>query len=257
VISNQVDIGGLPPEAVINADSRGANAVMLGAFIQKAIGRVTTTPSINKVEDLKGKTAVVSGLGSIEDTSFKRLMTRAGLDAEKDISFVVVKDLPAELAAVKAGQAQAYLAIPPGELLGERAGLHVIFDVESLNLPYSQAAIFGTRAYLDKNRPTALALMQATTEGLAKMKNEPAYALDTFIKYSKIEDKEIAQRGVEWAIKTLGQVPSVNDEALKAVLDNVVKTNQAAANTDLKKVADTSLTDEISKSGLIDKLYKS
>jgi NitT/TauT family transport system substrate-binding protein len=253
IVSNQIDVGGLPPEAVINAQVRGGSVVVVGALIQEAIGRVVTTPDIQEVSQLQGKTVAVSQLGSLEDNSFRRLFERNNLDP-KSLNFVAVKDLPAELAAVKAGQAQAYLAIPPGELLGERAGLHTIFDVQDLHIPYAQASLFTSRAYLQANRDVMQRFLQATIEGLHRMKTDREYTLATYTRYSKIDDQQIAASGVDWAIKTLGPVPIISDEALTNVLNVVQQTTPDAAKLDRGQIADLSLVNQLASSGFADQL---
>jgi ABC-type nitrate/sulfonate/bicarbonate transport system substrate-binding protein len=253
IVSNQIDVGGLPPEAVINAEVRGGSVVIVGALIQEAIGRVVTTPDIQQVSDLQGKTVAVSQLGSLEDNSFRRLFERNNLDP-KSLNFVAVKDLPAELAAVKAGQAQAYLAIPPGELLGERAGLHTIFDVQDLHIPYAQASLFTSRAFLQANRDVMQRFLQATVEGLQRMKTDRDYTLATYIRYSKLDDQQIAASGVDWAIKTLGPVPVISDEALSNVLNVVQQTTPDAAKLDRAQIADVSIVSQLASSGFANQL---
>jgi NitT/TauT family transport system substrate-binding protein len=86
------------------------------------------TERVRSIRDLKGKTAVVTGLGGPEHVFLASMAAYVGLDPRKDIHWVVHP--PAEAARLLAeGQIDAFLAFPPfaQELRARQIG-HVVVN---------------------------------------------------------------------------------------------------------------------------------
>lgn len=253
VLSGESDIGGNSGETVTAAVASGAPLVAFGAMIPQAQGFLTVTPDITSVEDLRGAVVVVTGFGNVGEFGLRRIFALHGLDLDQDATIQQVGDTPAEIAALQTRQAKAFMAYPPDEVQARRTdpGLHTIVDLNEQNIPYVQATLFTRRDFLANNRESLTRFMQGTVEAIAYMKRDRAFATQAFRKYTQL-DQESADRAVQWYADTMLDVPAISVEGLKNVIGVVAKRVPNAANIDPASMLDTSITDDLTRSGFAD-----
>jgi NitT/TauT family transport system substrate-binding protein len=257
VLSGESDIGGNSAETVTSAMAGGAPLVAFGAMIPHAQGFLTVTPDVKQVEDLRGSVVVVTGFGNVGEFGLRRIFALHGMDLDRDATVQQVGDTPAEIAALQTRQAKAFMAYPPDDVVAERTdpGLHTIFNLNEQNIPYVQATLFTRRDFVTSNRDGLLRFMQGTVEAIAYMKRDRAFAVQTFKKYTQLDDAA-AGRAVEWYADTIQEVPAINVEGLKTVIGVVAQRVPNAANLDPASMVDTSITDELTRSGFADQVKR-
>jgi ABC-type nitrate/sulfonate/bicarbonate transport system substrate-binding protein len=253
VLAGESDVGGNSGETVTAAIASGAPLVAFGAMIPQAQGFLTVTPDVTQVENLRGSIVVVTGFGNVGEFGLRRIFALYGMNLDTDATIQQVGDTPAEIAALQTRQAKAFMAYPPDDVLASRTdpGLHTIFDLNQQNIPYVQATLFTRREYLTNNRETLTRFMQGTVEAIAYMKRDRAFATQTFIKYTNL-DQPAADRAVEWYAETMQDVPAISAEGLKTVISVVAQRVPNAANLDPATMLDTSITDELTRNGFAD-----
>lgn len=254
MLNKEMDIAGTSAEAIVSAHAKGAPLEIVGAMIPQALGYLVVTSDIKKVEDLKGKTVVITGFGNVSEFALRRILAKYNLELGKDVQVRGVGTQSAEIAALVSGGAKGFMAYPPDDVLAKRAdpGVHPIFDVLDLKEPYVQASIFTRKDYLQANRATMTKFLQAVSEAISYEKKNHDYAMQTFMKYAKLDDKEAANRAVDFYGSTAPPIPAVSPDGVKNVMSVVSATTPEAANLDPKAVIDTSITDELTKSGFAD-----
>src|ERR1041385_7743637 len=67
---------------------QGADVVMVTSFLNKPIYRLIVRPEIRSVSDLKGKRLGITRFGTVTDYTTKLLVSRLGLDPEKDVALI-------------------------------------------------------------------------------------------------------------------------------------------------------------------------
>jgi ABC-type nitrate/sulfonate/bicarbonate transport system substrate-binding protein len=258
MLNGEMDIAGTSAETIVAAYAKGTPFNIIGAMIPQALGYLVVTPDITKVEDLKGQTVVITGFGNVSEFALRRILAKSNLELGKDVQVRGVGTQAAEIAAIAtpAGGAKGFMAYPPDDILAKRAlpGAHSIFDVLDLKQPYIQASIFTKKSYIESNRPTLIKFLQATSEAIAIEKKDHDLAARTFMKYAKLDDNEAADRAVDFYGGVAPPVVGVSPEGVQNVMEVVKATTPEAANLDPKAVIDTSLTDEITKSGFVNQL---
>jgi NitT/TauT family transport system substrate-binding protein len=253
MLNGEMDMAGTSAETIISAYSKGAPLNIIGAMIPQALGYLVVTGDIQKVEDLKGQSVVVTGFGNVSEFALRRILAKYGLEYGKDVQVRSVGTQAAEIAAIStsAGGAKGFMAYPPDDILAKRANptSHSIFDVLDLNQPYIQASIFTKKSYIEANRATITKFLQATAEAISIEKKDHDLAARTFMKYAKLDDKEAADRAVSFYGGVAPPVVAVSPEGVLNVMEVVKSTTPEAANLDPRAVIDTSFTDELTKSG--------
>jgi hypothetical protein len=90
----------------------------------------------------------------------------AGINPDRDVSFLVVGTAPTRLAALSKGVVQSSVFIPPQDIAAEKLGLHPLIDMSQLGL-YNPGSYFAsTKTYIRTHRDTATRVMKAFVEGL-------------------------------------------------------------------------------------------
>jgi len=256
VVSNEIDIGQVGTEGVLGAIAHGAPLVFVGALMPEMYGIEMAGPDIKQVTDLKGKTILISGFGNAEHFKTRKAIALGGLDPDKDVTYRSIQEpgLAGRLAAVTSGQAAALQANPPDDLVAEKAGLHALVDLSQLHVPYPGSSLFVTKSYLAAHRATVLQFLRATTEAIALVQKDPAQGASSVLKWTKSDDRVAAQHSVDWFKSSAPKLPAMTLDGLKNVQDVVAAQDPEASKLDLATILDTSLTDELQKSGFVDQV---
>jgi NitT/TauT family transport system substrate-binding protein len=247
LVTNQADVIGVPAETALTAHLQGAPIVMVGSMIQSTRGYVMAAGGSSKIEDLKGGTLLVRGLGGVEEFALRRALSASGMDPNSDVTFLNANDFQSMLAGVGAGQAKGFLAVPPEDLLAKRQGMTAVADMSTFNIPYVQASLVTTTAYAQANREALLSFLQATTEAINIVKTDQAQAFATFIKYSKMDDQEIAASAQKYGAEAVGNVPVVSRDGIKNVQEVVSARTPDAAKVEPESFVDFSFGTELEK----------
>ena len=117
---------------VTTAQLQGIPVVRLGVTMNTLGSSLVTQPSIQSVQELKGK---VLGISRGRDASYVRLaklLRDNGLNPNEDVKFLSISGGEGgRLSAVKAGVIHGTMLFPPLDLIGRNEGLKVLakFDV--------------------------------------------------------------------------------------------------------------------------------
>jgi ABC-type nitrate/sulfonate/bicarbonate transport system substrate-binding protein len=111
-------ISGTPESFIASSGKLGMEAIdsnatgLLQLIANKSIPKVSGG-LIAQLRELKGKTILISGLGSSVQFATEALMASAGLHYPQDYKFAVVAGSAAQLAALESNRVQAWMAIQP------------------------------------------------------------------------------------------------------------------------------------------------
>jgi ABC-type nitrate/sulfonate/bicarbonate transport system substrate-binding protein len=132
------------------------------------------------IRDLKGKKIGVPAIGSDGHNFARRFLRDAGLDPEKDATFLAVGLGPDAVAAFKAGQLDAVMAIEPVQSVLEGLGGKVLLDLQAdKTIPefasWTSSVYHSTKAHADKNADM-MKRFQAAQEAAIALVRDPANA---------------------------------------------------------------------------------
>lgn len=130
------------------------------------------------IRDLKGKAIGVPAIGSDGHNFARRFLRDAGLDAEKDATFLAVGLGPDAVAAFKAGQLDAVMAIEPVQSVLVMQGGRVLLDLSAQDTvpefaSWTSSTYHSTRAHADKN-PQMMQRFQTAHEEAIAFVRDPA-----------------------------------------------------------------------------------
>ncbi|HEX3044996.1 MAG TPA: PhnD/SsuA/transferrin family substrate-binding protein [Bacillota bacterium] len=132
LITGEIDLAGLPTNIAANLYNKGAG-VQIAAIIGWGVMYVVSSdPGIKKWPDLKGREICVASKGAVSDILFQYLVTKNGLDPEKDMKIQYLANA-AEVAQLLVAEKFTCAAIPEPWVtvaLDKNPGLKVVLDYQ-------------------------------------------------------------------------------------------------------------------------------
>lgn len=209
---------------------------------------------IKSAEDLKGKKVAISRFGSASDLTTRMVARFWKLDAEKDLAFIQSGNTPTRIAALVAGHVDAALVSPDSLHKVLASGCCRVFaDLAEIPLDYARFGLVVPTAFVKNQREVARKFLESYVEGIHVFKTRPDLAQEILQKEEGISDPQIAKTIYERIAKSLREVPTPEIKGIQSALESIGTPKAKGAQA--KDYIDTSLLEEIQKSGYIAKLY--
>ena len=160
--------GGL--SATLAARAAGADVVLLGGLIDRALGQLVARPDLRRPDDLRGKRLGVQSIGGTVSTRGMLALEKLGLEPERDgISVLVIGDEPTLAQALVAG----VIDVTPVGLTASKplqAQGYAVWDLADLGVYEIGQAFVAPSSLLRDDRETAEQFVRAMGEAVAYMK---------------------------------------------------------------------------------------
>lgn len=252
-----VDIGYGSAESTATADAQGADLVIVAAMQQVGIFKISASPPVKSIADLRGKTVAITTKGSSTDLLFRQLAQQNNLVPDKDVSIVSIPEQPAMVAALKSGQIAAAVMSEPATTMAVAQGATVIYDQSKTEDKAVQLPVLVKRGWLASHRDLVKRFLMANMEGIHFMKTKPAAAAPIAASFLKTDDKAIVQKALEAVSQATDDGMDVPLQAVADSIKTSASTSPAVAKLKPEDLVDTSILQEIKASGFIDKLASS
>ena len=209
--------------------------------------------NIAKPEDLKGKRLAVSRIGSASDTVTRLVLRSWKLDADKDVTLLQSGNTPTRMTALAAGHVDGALVSPESVHKIVATGCcRALADLSELPMDYARYGYVFPTAYIKTQREVLRRLLMAYLEGIYIFRTRPK-TVYSVLEEEGIKDPIIQKDIYDHALKNVREFPVPEANGIQSALDSLTHPN--AKTTKPSSLMDTSLLDEIKKSGFLDKLY--
>jgi len=257
LIAGELEFLAIAGSTTTSAAVGGADVVALGTTIERLVTSLMVVPSIQKPEDLRGKSVGISRFGTSIDTGARIAIQHFGLEPVKDVSIVQIGAMPSILGALRGGRIQAAILSYPSIIQAKREGYREMLDIASLGMPYASTGITVRRSYVQQKRELVTNYVKAIVEAIARLKKDKAFAVDVMTKYLRTKDKEVLDGTYDVSVtKYLKRIPFPTAEAFRTVLEELAEVNPKAKGQDPRKFYDDSILRELEKSGFINTLNR-
>ncbi|HEY7066374.1 MAG TPA: ABC transporter substrate-binding protein [Chloroflexota bacterium] len=254
MVGGDLDVTNVAGSAVVSAQAEGTDLVMVAGFLNQAVFRVMAMPSIQRIEDVKGKTIAVTRVGNADYFAWQTVLEHVGLSTD-DVHFVSAQSVSGQVSLLGTGEAQAIAVSPPNDVLAEDIGAHLVLDTTSLHEPEQNNGMAVTRQYLNAHHDAMLNVIKASIEAMARWKRDPAFEKDVIRKYLKQDNQRFIDVGEEAYAPLWPEAPYPTREGMQKVIQQVATQNPKAANLNVDQLIDTSLVKELEDSGFIRQVY--
>jgi NitT/TauT family transport system substrate-binding protein len=189
VISGETQIAHLGGSETLSAAAGGADLVIV-AITGPVYPFVFMAPaSITSTDQLRGKKIGVSNIGSSSDIATRVMLTKVGLDPEKDVTIVPVGSLQNRMAALLSGAIDGGVAQPPDQLALEDKGFHVLYDLAAQKLPSVGDCIVVNRGWMNAHKDVLQTYIDSIVESIAFSKKNKDATLPVLGKYLQNDDR--------------------------------------------------------------------
>ncbi|MCL6588946.1 MAG: ABC transporter substrate-binding protein [Firmicutes bacterium] len=197
MITGEIDLAGLPTNIAANLYNKGAG-VQIAAIIGWGVMYVASSdPSIKEWADLKGREVWVASKGAVSDILFQYLVTKNGLDLEKDLKIQYLANA-AEVAQLLAAGKITCAALPEPWVtaaLDKNPQLKVALDyqkewqrIEKQGLAYPQTCVVAREKFAREHPQTLRRFLNDLKSSISWVKRYPKSMGPLAEKYLQIPD---------------------------------------------------------------------
>lgn len=240
--------------AMLNLAISGvADIKLVAVTINRLEHIVVVRKNVAKPEDLKGKRIAVSRIGSASDITTRMVLRSWKIDPEKEVTYLQAGNTPTRVTALTVGHVDAALVSPEGVHKIIATGCcRVLADLSELPLDYARFGVTVLTSLIRNQRDTVRRMLMAYVEGIYIYKSRPAIAY-AVMEESGIKDPAVQKDLYDRVSRSFREYPIPEPNGVQSALDSLTHPNAKA--TKPASLMDTSVIEEIKKSGFIDKLY--
>jgi NitT/TauT family transport system substrate-binding protein len=251
LIAGEIDFiyGGADP--IIAGILAGADLTLAGFISNTTPISLWVDSSINKVEELKGKTVAVTRLASSTAYMAKVAFAQSKLEPIKDIPLIGSGGYPESLAAMQAGRVQGAMLSPPFTYRAEALGFKRIWNGSGVEYP---SFVLATRkSFIRDSADRAQRAFNAVAEGVHIFRNDKERAMRIMGKYTKIKDRTILENTYADNKDVYSPTMRPTVSGVKPILDILAATNPKAAAAKPEHFIDATLSRRLEESGVMKK----
>lgn len=212
--------------------------------------------NLKKPEDLKGKQIGVSRIGSNTHYFTIQALRRAGMEPNRDFSFLQTGGDPESLAALLNKKIDVVTLTAPSDAVALAKGYHYVIYGPDLRIPYAATAFVTKRSIMVK-RPQAVGqFMRAMAEAAKILHTDREFTYKVLGKYLRVTDRSILEAAYNGEIKALEPRLVIKPEALQATLDEIAPVDPRAKNVKPQELVDMRYVEDMEKSGFFDQIWK-
>jgi len=170
---------------------QGVDVVMVASFLNKPLYRLVVRPGIRTVADLKGKRLGITRFGTVTDSMSRLLVNKLGLDAEKDVSYIQVGDVPVLLASLSTGRIiDGAIIQPPYYSKAVASGMRVLVNMQEMDIPVQKTGLNTTQKFIAKSPDVVRRVVKSVIEGIHLMRTNSSVAKRALSRRMQIKEEK-------------------------------------------------------------------
>ena len=240
--------------AALAATAAGSDVVIIGATGTVSPFRLMARPEIKQPSDLKGKKAGITTFGSTSDQVLRIALKQFNLEPNKDVAILSMGAQPEAFAALQSGAVHVVALSYPLYPKAAKLGMRELVNFGQLGVEDINGTVITTRSFIAQQRDTALRFLRAFTRGMHRYRTDKEYSKKILAKYGKITDEEILEGTWQDYAPTLQKSPRPSLKAIQFLIENQFQGKKPLPKAE--QFVDTSLVDQLEKSGFIESLNK-
>lgn len=259
LLANETQAAFTTGALAVTANLQGGDATIIAGGMNFIPNKLVTRPEIKRPEDLKGKRIAISRYGSASDYATQLALEKLNVNP-KEVTISQVGGNSTRFSAIVGGTIHATLLAEPLTTIALRDHkMNSLIDLAESGVPFPQNAFLVRRSYLESNRSRLVNFMKGVIECYFILKNDKPLAIQMIKKYTRVNDEDAAI-GYDYYLAKYGDGVMVMPDrrGVEFILGQVAKENAKAKGQTVEslRLLDSSVLDEIRKSGFIDKFKK-
>jgi len=256
LMAGEMQVVAMAGPAIVTSNLAGSDLVMIAGIVNTFAFQFVTIKEITVPAQLKGKRIGVNRFGAAPDVAARYALKHMGIDP-REVIILQLGEQATRLAAMKTGNLEAAILLPPITTLAQKEGMNVLLDMSELGAEFQITGLASSRSFLTQKRPTALKFMRAFVEGIHFYKTRRKESMDIIAKYMRTNDMEAVGATYDYfAAKIVPKKPYPSTKGIKALLELAAKERAEAAKISPERFVNLTLLKELDESGFIDRLYQ-
>ena len=256
ILGNNVEVGLLGGVGIVNAYASGAgDLVFIGSIKNIMTQSILAKPEITKLEQLRGKRIGVTRIGSNTHFFSVQVFRRAGMNADKDITFIQTGGDNETLGALVTGRIDAAALLPPTDGKALALGFRYVVFGPDIGIPYAAATITTRRSVIAKRGPVVARFMRAMAEASKSMHRDKELVYRVMEKKLRIKDRAILDASYAIEMKVMEPRLELKAAAIQPMIEEVAKTNARANEIKPQDLMDRRYLTEMETSGFFNQLW--
>jgi NitT/TauT family transport system substrate-binding protein len=202
-------------------------------------------PSIQSAKDLKGKKVAIGSLGGTNMAAARASIKALGLDADKDVTYIVIGAASIRMAAMETGSVQASMMPSPWNVRMKQKGFkEMMFAGDVISDPLN--GIVTSKEKLDKNPEQVKKVLRGFLRALKAVRTEKK-DVSEFMAVKFNLDVRTAEDVYSTLIQTLTEDGTVSDQLLQEQLEQVKKEGAIKKDVTVGEIVDYRLVRDIGR----------
>jgi len=195
LLANELDYVTILP-FIAGAATRGLPVKIVGSTTKSSGYAIVSRPEIDSVKALKGKRIAINTFGSSADFAIYQLLSRNGLDPNKDVTLQAIAGSPdARFAALIGGSVDATVVNSPFEYRAEQKGFRTLLSVretaEFVRIPI--VGLSTTQRKIDKEPDEIVRMLRGQRAAILFLQSQKEIGVGLLEKLLKL-DRAAAER---------------------------------------------------------------
>lgn len=256
LMAGEMQVVAMAGPAIVTSNLAGSDLVMIAGIVNTFAFQFVTVKAITSPSQLKGKRIGVNRFGTAPDVAARFALNRMGIDL-REVVLLQLGEQATRLAAMKAGQLEAAILLPPITTLAQKEGMNVLMDMSELGAEFQITGLASSQGFLTQKRASALRFMRAFVEGIHYYKTRKKESMEMIARYMRTNDMEAVEATYDYfAAKIVPKKPYPSIKGVKALLDLAAKDRPEAGRVSPERFVNVTLLKELDENGFIDRLYQ-
>ena len=256
LMSGEVKFAAAGSAAGANARLAGADVIVIAEWVNTLPYMLIVASEIDAPEKLRKKRIAISRFGSAAHYAVRLVLTKFGIDPDKEVQMLQIGDESLRLGALRQGSVDATVLTPPANLTARNLGFRVLTSLYEAGIQYSFDHLLATREFADKNKDAVQRFLKGFLHGIAYMKKNQKESIETLRRWMRLNDQNALDETYRIFVEMIPAKPYGTEEGWRNLLDVLAASNPKAKQLESKDMFDYAHLREIEKSGFIDALYK-
>jgi NitT/TauT family transport system substrate-binding protein len=256
VLGGSTDFAQVDITAVVSANLKGADLVVVGGTMNRIPFSMVTQPEIREPNQLKGKKIGVVNFGGANEYAVLAALNEWGMPASSVI-IMPAGGAATRLTAMATKALHATVLSPPETLKADKLGLRTLLHLSELKSSFPMNVVIVRRPYLEKNRDVVKRFMKAHSDAVYQLKHDRKKGTEVLRKRLMQKEGDVIQGTYDYYAPKFEFPPRVSREGAAATAKFVIdRVAGGKASFDLTKVIDESILDELDREGFFKTLGK-
>jgi ABC-type nitrate/sulfonate/bicarbonate transport system substrate-binding protein len=249
VLGGSTDFAQVDITAVVSANLKGADLVVVGGTMNKLPFSMVTQPEIREPSQLRGKKIGVVNFGGANEYAVLAALNEWGIPASAT-TIMPAGGAATRLTAMSAKVLDATVLSPPETIKADKLGLRTLLHLSELKASFPMNVVIVRRPYLEKNREVVKRFMKAHADAVYQLKHDKKRAIEILQHRLLQKEKDVIEGTYNYYAPKFEFPPRVNREGAAATAKFVIdRVAGGKASIDVTKLIDENILDELDREG--------